>query len=101
MRAAGGVVSEQRFSGSNITPCREQILWSYYNILMDQGIDIDAGDVNEYNDYMLYELSKHMEVKDIARKFHNATPEEIQNRIWNYVEQSTVRKAAKEITKNG
>lgn len=97
IKAAGGIVSEQRFSGSNITPCKEQILWSYYNVLLDQGINIDAEDINEYSDHMLYELSKHMDVKDIARKFYNTTLEEIQNRIWKYTEQLAAYKAMRGI----
>jgi hypothetical protein len=85
IRAANGAVNERRFSGSDDPMSDEQIIWHYYNILLDDGIDIDAESVSAYSDFQIYELSKHIPLEQLVKRFQNTTIEDLKKRIDNYL----------------
>lgn len=86
VRSAGGVVSEKKFSGIDTTPNREQMMWTALNSLMDEGIDITLEDIKDVPDFYIYELSQHMPIEEIAKKYRGATVEQIQEIIRRHVD---------------
>jgi hypothetical protein len=82
VKAAGGVISEKRFSGEDdLTPNEHQVLWHFFNLMLDNDQSLDMEDIKDFSDYQLWEMSKHMPIDLMAKKFYDTTPEQLQERL--------------------
>jgi hypothetical protein len=49
--------------------------------MLDNDQSLDMEDIKDFSDYQLWEMSKHMPIDLMAKKFYDTTPEQLQERL--------------------